>query len=343
MLERLTKEMLFCTGLTDSGLQAVARDEDEDEEDEDDITKVTTKEVVDGVELPENGDGIGFVPAEIPPATNGNQRKKGQSEVISSDEEVDTQSASNRRKKRTATGMKRKHESDEDEDMPDQGRVNGFHNDDDNPYLVIRSHLLLLTEGDPKLATIHRGTHRAPESWSVDFQQMGKELRELLMFGIIKARYSLNALRLVNILREKGKFEQKPLQQSALLNTKTVHQLLSSLHTAGYVDIQEIPKDSTRAPNKTIYLWFFDANRCLTRMLEDAYSAMARTLKRVAVEKKRHENIIQKSERTDVAGNEDEMLSDREKKELAEWRDNHERLMAELGRLDDVVLCLRDF
>lgn len=340
VLERLTKQSLFCKGLTASDLQALSRDDDEQEQEDEDVGKVTTKEVMEGVELPDDGPGIGTAPARI--NTNGVKRENGEAEVVSSDDDG-PQSPSAKRKKRKASAMASTEDSDEDEDVHDSGVTNGYHDAGESPHIVVRSHLLLLAEDSPKLADIHRGTHRAPESWSVDLESCAIELRNLLMFDIIRARFTTAALRLVNILREKGKFEQKPLQQSALLNTKLVHQLLSSLHTAGYVDLQEVPKDSTRAPNKTIYLWFFDSNRCTTRMLEDTYKAMARVLQRISIEKKRHENIISKSERTDVAGNEDEMLSEREKRELASWRDSNERLMAELGRLDDVVLCLRDF
>ena len=163
------------------------------------------------------------------------------------------------------------------------------------------------------------------------------------MLDIVRARFGKQGLRVVQLLRGKGKMEQLGLEKDTMIGKKPLQLMLGALHTAGFVDLQEVPRDSTRAPIKTIYLWFFDDHRVRTKIIEDCYKAMVRTLQRAKYESQLHQNVITKSQRTDVAENEDEMLSPAEKTELEEWRKNDTELMVELERLDAVVFCLRDF
>ena len=70
---------------------------------------------------------------------------------------------------------------------------------------------------------------------------------------------------------------------------------------------------------------------------------MARCLQRVKVEREAVQTVIEKAERTDVVGKEEEYLGVGERVALEEWREREERLLGEVGRLDDLVAVLRDF
>lgn len=120
--------------------------------------------------------------------------------------------------------------------------------------------------------------------------------------------------------------------------------LLHSMHRAGHIELQELPKDGNqRRPGTTLFFWFFDPDRMRKRVLEETYKTMANLIKRVKVEREGVRAVVEKSERTDVVGNEDKLLAEEERSALKEWRAKEERIWGEVGRLDDLVAVLRDF
>ena len=208
---------------------------------------------------------------------------------------------------------------------------------------LVRQHLLLLAESSLPFLLRHPATATHPEAWSVPFRTLASHLRLLELNSRISSTYGTTALRLVRLLQEKGKLDDKTIRNYALLTLNDVRHCLMQLATAGYVEQQEVPRDNNRQPSRTIWLWFFDAERCGKKVLEETYQAMARILQRLKVEREAEKDLLNKASRTDVVGREEQILAEADLKALAIWRAKEERLLAELGRLDDVVLVLRDF
>jgi len=264
--------------------------------------------------------------------------------------------------------------SDESEDGEDQkGNVSGVDTDPDNPnewdedldfhplYPIprkrkrsaspspkgppspLRQHLFLLS--NQPFGFLHHlpASRSTRESWSVDFHGLARHLLTNSIFHIITNRFGTLATRLIRILQEKGKLDEKTLTSSGLLNQKTMRALLTAMNRAGFLELQEVPKGNDRQPSKTIYLWFFDEERCRLRILDETYKTMTRVLQRIGVERERVKGTVEKSERVDVQGREEEILGGEEKKALKDWRAKEERLLGELGKLDDLVAVLRDF
>ena len=119
--------------------------------------------------------------------------------------------------------------------------------------------------------------------------------------------------------------------------------ILNRMHGAGHVELQEIPRDTQRQPSRTMFLWYFDVERCRRKLLEETYKTMARCLQRVKSERGLLHNLMEKAARSDVKGREAEFLKIEEQATLEKWRSMEERLLGEIGRLDDVVAVLRDF
>lgn len=211
------------------------------------------------------------------------------------------------------------------------------------PLSPLTQHLLLLAHHPYKFLHHLPATLSADERWSVDFHALSKHLRIHALFQTITAKYGPLAARLVRILHQKGKVDEKTLQTLSLVNQKTMRALLSLMNREGFLELQEIPKDNQRAPTKILYFWFFDVERCRMRVLDMTYKTMCRVLQRIGVEKEKVKETVKKSERADVQGQEDEFLGGGEKEALAGWRAKEERLLGELGRLDDLVAVLRDF
>ena len=92
-----------------------------------------------------------------------------------------------------------------------------------------------------------------------------------------------------------------------------------------------------------MYLWFYDQQRCRQLLLTDTYKAMARILQRIKVERAKVQTVIDKAERTDVVGHEEQYLSKMERQALRDWSQTEEKLLIQLGRQDNLVATLRDF
>ena len=207
----------------------------------------------------------------------------------------------------------------------------------------LTQHLLLLAHHPYKFLHHLPATLSSDESWSIDTHALSKHLLINSLTRTVTARFGPLAARLVRILLQKGKLDEKTLTTLSLMNQKTMRRLLSELNGDGFIELQEVPKDTQRAPMKTMFFWFFDEERCRKRVLDMTYKTMCRLLQRISVERAKVKDTVEKSERVDVQGHEDEFLGEGEKEALAGWRVKEERLLGELGRLDDLVAVLRDF
>ncbi|KAL8691280.1 MAG: hypothetical protein Q9218_003459 [Villophora microphyllina] len=215
----------------------------------------------------------------------------------------------------------------------------------------VRQHLLLLAE-HPNRFLIHiPQTSKDPEKWAIPYPALSKLLFQNALLSITTSRFGPLAGRLLRILcthSEKNtanpKLDEKMLVLLSLIPQKAMRTILHNMHRAGHIELQEVPKDSTqRRPGTTMFFWFFDPERCRARMLEECYKTMANLIRRARVEREGVRGVVEKSERTDVVGREEEFLGDGELKALKEWRGTEERIWGEVGRLDGLVAVLRDF
>lgn len=236
-------------------------------------------------------------------------------------------------------GIKREHSDDEDEPM-----TNGFTSYQENSKRItaIEAHLQLLEEHGSQFCK-RAGNGRNSQEWLVDFPALTKNLIDAEIDATILARYGKVALRIIRMLRERGKLEEKQVAAFAMMRIKDIRGLLTELQFQGIVEAQELPKDNTRQPSKTMYLWYFDTQRVQNLLLQHTYKAMARTLQRIPIERETYRGIIEKAERTDVKGHEEVKLGAGERQTLRAWREIEERLLTQVARMDEVVAVLRDF
>lgn len=180
-------------------------------------------------------------------------------------------------------------------------------------------------------------------TWTVEFRHLARKLRHLELERMIEARYGDVALRVVRVLHSKGKLDEKRLQEISLLPFKDLRQVLASMQAGGFVDLQEVPRDAQRQPSRTIYLWYYDPDRIRNSVLEDTYKAMSRCLQRLRFERNRLKEFLEKTERSDVKGNEQRYLSEAELTLLDQWRAKEALLIGEVSRLDEMVAVMRDY
>lgn len=219
---------------------------------------------------------------------------------------------------------------------PPQSRLRGG-------FSTLRQHLLLLCEHPYSFVHHIRRTSSTPEKWAVDFRSLSLTLQHLTLTSTLTSRFGLAATRLANILIAKGKLDEKALSAHALLNPQPLRLLLTDLHKAGLFQVQEVPRDASRQPARTFFFWEWDSERARSKVLEDCYGAMGRLVWRLAVEKGKVRALVEKAERSDVVGREEELLGKEEMVALRRWWSVEERIWGEVARLDDMVAVLRDF
>lgn len=148
--------------------------------------------------------------------------------------------------------------------------------------------------------------------------------------------------RILRILIDKGKLEERTLQELGLLDAKRLRQSLAALKQMGYVELQEVPRNPTRQPNMTVFLWAYEQGRVATLTLEHMYTAMLRLLQLLKLERKKIHSTLTKVEREDVKGREEEVLGPAEYTVLNRFRRVESWIWAEMQRLDTSVAILRD-
>lgn len=218
--------------------------------------------------------------------------------------------------------------------------------DPESPLHILRQHLYLLTEHPHRFLIRIPGTLTAPEKWAIPYPTLAQTLLHNALLSITTSRFGPLAGRLFRILSSSPppKLDEKALVLLSLIPQKPMRTLLHSMHRAGHICLQELPKDgNSRRPGTTLFFWFFDADRMRRRVLEESYKAMGNLVRRARVEREAVKRVVEKSERTDVVGREKEFLGEEELAALEGWRGTEERIWGEVQRLDELVAVLRDF
>ncbi|GKT99668.1 dna-directed rna polymerase iii subunit rpc3 [Fusarium langsethiae] len=253
-------------------------------------------------------------------------------------------------------GRKRTFDVDEEddewaEDDEELGATNGQQeskvrfedatNGNDSRISQMRRHLLLLAES--KYPFIRHCGMYGRGQWTVDFDRLVGKLRETELDAIIEQSHGRHGLRLTRILREKGKLDEKMLPAAALMKKGDVQGKMLAMQMAGIVDVQEVPKDSSRLANRTLFFWYFDKERAQTQALDDIYKAMLRCLQTLEVERHKERNILSFVERKDVQGKEEEVMTAEHYNKYNTHLEVQKKLLGQLMRLDELVSVLRDY
>ncbi|KAM5468679.1 RNA polymerase III subunit C82 [Microsporum audouinii] len=241
-------------------------------------------------------------------------------------------------------GLGTGHGEDEDEDEDDFDDEDG----EDNPQAKAQSRVFQVAQHLSLLSSepYHFSTRRMESgiiTWAVEFRHLARQLRHLEIERLVEARYGTVAVRVLRVLADKGRLDEKRLQEISLMPSKDLRQILARLQSGGFIDLQEVPRDAQRQPSRTIYLWFYDADRVVMMLVEDAYKCMARCLQRLAYERGKLKTLIEKAERSDVKRNMERYLSASDMATLQEWEAKEALLLGEVARLDELVAVLRDY
>jgi DNA-directed RNA polymerase III subunit RPC3 len=238
-------------------------------------------------------------------------------------------------------GIKLEKDSDDEVDVEDH-LVNGHRTlkERKKRLALVSMHLNILADHNKHF--VHRTPNK--KASQVDIAALAAKLVQDEVDTMIGNRYSNIETRIVRCLRERGKLEEKSVQTMCMMRLMPLRMHLTFLQFAGICEAQELPKDASRQPNRSLHLWHFPEKRVANQYLHRTYQGMSRMLQRLRVEREgKFKAVLEKAERGDVRGREQELLNLAEKNLLKEWRETEERLLVQVDRLDDLVGVLRDF
>jgi hypothetical protein len=180
-----------------------------------------------------------------------------------------------------------------------------------------------------------RASPMTASAFVLDIPEALTHLRLLHIESYIRTTFGTPSARLYRLLRGQRLAEDRQLARLAMMPGREARERLFQLLRVGLVQLQEVPRTADHAPARTIYLWavklrtnghslaastgipssfaYFDtfASRIATTLLN------VRTL--AAHERLKHSALLEKVERTDVAGNL-ALLGDSEKEQLGSLR-----------------------
>jgi DNA-directed RNA polymerase III subunit RPC3 len=185
--------------------------------------------------------------------------------------------------------------------------------------------------------------HCGNEQWTVDFGPLLQQLREAELDAVIERTVGRQGLRLVRILRKKGKLDEKALPNIALMKKSEVQSKMLEMEIAGFVDIQEVPRDTSRTANRTIFLWFTDTDRCIYTLLNNTYKTATRCLQRLSVHRRKERDVLLLTTRTDVKGREKDVMRKEYYDRFAKLLEIERKLLGHMMRMDEMVAVLRDY
>ncbi|KAK1761255.1 RNA polymerase III subunit RPC82-domain-containing protein [Echria macrotheca] len=202
----------------------------------------------------------------------------------------------------------------------------------------LRQHLLLLSNSAQGFVR-----HCGHDEWTVDFAPLMKVLREAELDSTIERTSGRDGMRLVRILRDKGKLDEKALHSIALMRKPDVQKKMTEMLKAGFVHVQEVPRDNKADVKKSIFLWFCDTDMSFKKITDNCYRAMVRCIQTLEVLRQNEQEVLMLTRRTDVKGREKDVMREEYYERYARFQDNERKLFAQVMRLDDLVALLRDF
>ncbi|KAG0221086.1 RNA polymerase III subunit C82 [Mortierella sp. GBA43] len=188
---------------------------------------------------------------------------------------------------------------------------------------------------------LRRDAGRAGQ-YIIHLRAASKILKRNLIQDIVSSRFGQPYVRIMNMLLEKGKLEEKQISRFSMMPIKDVREKLTTLCTFGILNLQEVPKTTDRTPSRTYYLWEVILDRAADTLVNRLYHTMANLRQRRFVEKAKRAVLLEKCERTDVQAD-DSLLNAAEKRELDTLNKMLELLEVQEMRIADMVITLKEF
>ncbi|KAF8753306.1 RNA polymerase III subunit RPC82 [Rhizoctonia solani] len=175
---------------------------------------------------------------------------------------------------------------------------------------------------------------------AVEFEAISRRLKRGVVEGAVAiAGVTTRAEYFESWTKKENFMKIMYIAKIAMLAPNDVRVLVNTLNTANIVALQEVPKSADRQPARTIYLWYVDSARANATILASLHGTLANIVERLDVEKERVQSILDKRDRSDIAGDESR-LNRGEREDLKEWEMKRDKLLVLTHRVEEAAFVL---
>ncbi|KAJ2746637.1 RNA polymerase III subunit C82 [Coemansia sp. BCRC 34301] len=182
---------------------------------------------------------------------------------------------------------------------------------------------------------------RGTGQYRVNFERAATTLRDQCMDALVHEKFGSVHARVVRVLRDKQKLDEKVVAQATMLPISLCRERLHDLALAGMIDTIEIPRSADRNPSRMFYLWYVNADKQMRSAMRFVYQGMSNIIKRTTNEVATRALLIAKTKREDVIADQN-LLTDGEHRELRNLAQIKQKLTIASVRLDSMILLVYD-
>ncbi|KAF9532367.1 hypothetical protein CPB83DRAFT_807708 [Crepidotus variabilis] len=177
----------------------------------------------------------------------------------------------------------------------------------------------------------------------VEFDIVARRLRRNVIESIAREKHGTEGARVVRLLLDSGKLDEKQISKIVMMAAKDVRPLLVALSTDSLISTQEVPKSADRNPTRMFYLWYVDHPKAFSVILGNIYKTLSNIVARRRAEREDSEiaAVLEKRERSDVSQDEN-LLTRMERELLQRWKSKEQRLSVIEIRVEEMVFLLKD-
>ena len=154
-------------------------------------------------------------------------------------------------------------------------------------------------------------TETTPGSYTVPFYHLQSVVKDYTFDELIKKTVGSNCLRILRCIKSLKLVDEKTISNTVLLKDKIVRNEIYKLIQLNTLEAQEIPRSNDRAALKTYFAFRYKAN-AYDFIANSLVYNMGLILERIHDMKHSHRVLLDKCERQDVKGKEQELLLDSE-------------------------------
>ncbi|RLV90938.1 DNA-directed RNA polymerase III subunit RPC3 [Spathaspora sp. JA1] len=185
-------------------------------------------------------------------------------------------------------------------------------NSDPHSMTLIQHHLKLLTSG----TGIQFLNEISPGTFSIPYSYLSKQIKQYNFETLIKTTLGRDSFRILRCLKSMKLADEKSIANAVLLKEKSVRTEIYHLVKANFVEIQEVPRSADRAASKTFFLFRFKSETSYKFLLNSLIYSMAELITNIQDFKSDDKILLEKCQRQDVQGHEEELLLESELKTL---------------------------
>ncbi|TIA91612.1 hypothetical protein E3P99_01028 [Wallemia hederae] len=177
--------------------------------------------------------------------------------------------------------------------------------------------------------------------YMVCYETICARIKRSLVDSLVREQFGNVAARIINIVLEKGKLEEKHISTLGLLSMKETRETIGMLQTSGLLQLQEVPRSADRAVHRTFYLWYVDLPKAYLALSAKLYKTIANLIERKQRERNIRADVLSRADRKDVR-EDASLLAKSDQDRLAELRRIIEMLDVAILRSDAATFVLKD-